>query len=450
MMMRFCSWLVLTAPTTYCYSFPLISYKSCCQNKNSIGCPSHHHTIAKSLRALPSLEDDNGASEQAAANKQEAFSASLLKARLDRETREQQKALALKAERETQIQETSLKEMEEAVDKGELCFLPEFELSCCDIENTENLEQESFGKFQQRKQESRVFDRLVNLIPFGAPIMAFLSYERIASLTTIVAELVANRNFVEVDGGTYRATIIAPAVNGIVVPACVVTFATLLSITISLLRQRQQEIRTSINTEASELRILQAVVDAMPQGLEQEQCWTYLIQYTSRLISESQPSTKIDALEATSGESEMNGFLTQLISFENVRDDLRSQSYSAIARLNSERSARISSLQSTFPGLHYVTLGSLAVSILSCFLLETDQDVLVFLYAFQLRFLWAILTGVFTGFGVVVYDLIDPFQGTYQISGTVNQLYILRSSLCVSVRGSSCTPSSCSISEVED
>ena len=49
-------------------------------------------------------------------------------------------------------------------------------------------------------------------------------------------------------------------------PACVVTFATLLSITISFLRQRQQEIRTAINTEAGELRVLSALVDAFPAG----------------------------------------------------------------------------------------------------------------------------------------------------------------------------------------
>ena len=44
-----------------------------------------------------------------------------------------------------------------------------------------------------------------------------------------------------------------------------------------------------------------------------------------------------------------------------------------------------------------------------------------------------ILVGVFSGFGVVTYDLIEPFQGLYQISNTVNQLYTLRNSLKVAV-----------------
>jgi Protein of unknown function (DUF4239) len=318
---------------------------------------------------------------------------------------------------------TTTKAKEEDPD-GELCLLP--------FSDDDDEQERPLKDFRKEQEGSKQLDRFVNIIPIVVPVLAYFAYENVAQVADILADTLASRNFVEVDGGSYRAQIIAPAINGIVIPACVVTFATLLSITLSFLRQRQQDIRTYINTEAGELRVLQAFVDAFPEGKPKDLCRTYLIQYTSRLIAESQPTTRYDKLDATSGESEMNGFLTQLIQMEDVREDLRSQSYSAVTRLNSERSERISILQSSFPPLHYAVLTVLALSICSCYLLETDQDILVFLYAVQLKLLWAILVGVFTGFAVVCYDLIDPFQGLYQISSTVNQLYTIRESLKVS------------------
>ena len=339
---------------------------------------------------------------------------------------------------------------------GELCVLP-----VCDDDAFEN---DTLEQFQQQQRQSRLVDSLINLlIPTVLPIIAYQNYEYVAQLANTLTDVLSSRMWQEVDGGSYRASIIAPAINGVIMPACVVTFATLLSITISGLRQRQQEIRTAIIQEASELRVLQSLVDAYPDGLTKAQCRSYLIEYTSRLISESKPrittitnmfetttpktpsssssssstpstTKKRPSVSADNGyDTEMNGFFNQLIKLENVRPDLRSESYNAIARLNAQRSERISSLQTSFPALHYATLCVLALSVMSCFLLETDQDILIFLNAVQLKLLWSMLVGVFTGFAVVCYDLIDPFQGSYQISKSVDQLYIIRGTLVASV-----------------
>ena len=73
------------------------------------------------------------------------------------------------------------------------------------------------------------------------------------------------------------------------------------------------------------------------------------------------------------------------------------ETYSALTRLRKERSKRLSSLQSTYPILHYVLLALLGGSICITFLMETNQELLIFLSAIQLRILWSMLIGTFSG-----------------------------------------------------
>jgi hypothetical protein len=286
----------------------------------------------------------------------------------------------------------------------------------------------------KKSSENSWLDVLLSSAPVIAPLIAYFSYEFFASLSDLIIEFLSNKNFVAVDGGAYENKIIAPAINGVVIPAIAILFATLISETISALRQRQQDIRATINMEAGELRVLQSMVDAFPTGPAQDRCRSYLIQYTSRLIAESQSNVNIDNLEAAGGDSEMTGFLCQLNNMKDLRETILGESYNAVARLNSERSTRISSLQSTFPPLHFVILSVLAFSICSAFLVETNQDIIIFLNAVQLKLLWAMLVGVFSALAIVVYDLGDPFRGSYEISKSVDQLYTIRSALRASAR----------------
>jgi hypothetical protein len=105
---------------------------------------------------------------------------------------------------------------------------------------------------------------------------------------------------------------------------------------------------------------------------------------------------------------------------------LLDQTMSAVESLSLERSKRISALQSTFPALHYTILAALALSICLAFLMETDQDILVFLNAIQLRLLWTMLVATYCALGLVCYDLGHPFRGIYQISAGVKELYDVR------------------------
>jgi hypothetical protein len=243
--------------------------------------------------------------------------------------------------------------------------------------------------------------------------------------------LAYERKWVPADGGAYQAKIIAPAINGIVVPTISILFATLTSNTISSLRQRQIDIHTCLNSEAGDLRVLSMLVDAYPMNSQKVRCREYLDQYTSRLIAESADS-KTSKVMYGSTDSEMNGFVAALNQLANGRskssppDVVLSQSYGAVVRLNTIRSSRITALQSTFPVLHYAILELLAASICIAFLVETDQEVLIFLNSIQLRILWTMLIGSITALTVVCWDLSFPFTGSYIISNAVDQLMTIR------------------------
>ena len=101
-----------------------------------------------------------------------------------------------------------------------------------------------------------------------------------------------------------------------------------------------------------------------------------------------------------------------------------SETYDALTRLRNERSIRISALQSTYPMLHYVILALLAGSICTVFLMETNQDLLLFLSAIQLRVLWSMLIGTFSALGVVNYDMIDPFSGSCEYNICVRVWFV--------------------------
>jgi hypothetical protein len=223
--------------------------------------------------------------------------------------------------------------------------------------------------------------RVVRLVPIVAPILAYFTYEELASCVNIIEDFLdSQRAWIAVDGGAYQAKIIAPAVNGVVVPSISILFATLISNTVSSLRQRILDIREAINMEAGDLRVLTTMVDAYPPGCEQDKCRSYLIQYTSRLIAESRPGVKVNNLEPTGMDSEMYGMLGQLNEVANGSDidvppTILAESYGAVTRLNNERCRRISALQSTYPSLHFIIVTMLAVSICVAFLMETNQEV---------------------------------------------------------------------------
>jgi hypothetical protein len=137
-------------------------------------------------------------------------------------------------------------------------------------------------------------------------------------------------------------------------------------------------------------------------------------------------------------DSEMYGLLGEFNTIAKCEDVdipgvLLSESYGAIMRLNNERCRRVSALQSTYPSLHFIIVSMLAISICVAFLMETNQELLIFLNSIQLRILWTMLIGTFSALATVCYDLCDPFAGSNNLSKSVNQLVTIRSALRASM-----------------
>jgi hypothetical protein len=214
---------------------------------------------------------------------------------------------------------------------------------------------------------------VVHLIPICNPVLAYFSYESLAQLVNQIVEFLSDNSWVAVDGGAYQAKIIAPAINGVVVPAISILFATLISNTVSSLRQRLLDIRSAINMESSDLRVLATMVDSFPPGTSRDKVRAYLIQYTCRLIAESSTTTttrgpggvvKMFHNNLGTMDSELYGVLAQLntMSSQGVEEQesssmgatvssssslptfYLSESYAAVTRLNNERCRRISAV----------------------------------------------------------------------------------------------------------
>ena len=219
-------------------------------------------------------------------------------------------------------------------------------------------------------------------------------------------------------------------------------FATLTSTTISSLRERQVSVRNSINMEAGELRALEVLMESFPSGAFKSRARDYLIQYTSRIISESSPGTAEETVTnpRRGMDSELNAFVT-LLNQEHSKDPrgfmsshIISETFSSVAKLREQRQSRITALQSTFPTLHYIVLGLLAFAQCTAFLMETNTQSLLFLNALQLRILWSMLTSTFVACFAVFSDMRTLFSGSYQILPCVDQLYIIRLTLQASAQ----------------
>mmetsp|Transcript_43651 Transcript_43651/g.105837 ORF Transcript_43651/g.105837 Transcript_43651/m.105837 type:complete len:291 (-) Transcript_43651:90-962(-) len=96
-----------------------------------------------------------------------------------------------------------------------------------------------------------------------------------------------------------------------------------------------------------------------------------------------------------------------------IHGNIRERSYEMLDRLSSGRQQRVTSLQTTFPPLHYGTITTLSLAILFVFLIETDRPVILFTNNFQLRLVWGLLVGTITAIYCIGIDLSYPFVGTY-------------------------------------
>ncbi|KAL7561475.1 hypothetical protein ACA910_010989 [Epithemia clementina (nom. ined.)] len=272
-------------------------------------------------------------------------------------------------------------------------------------------------------------------IPPGLAVASFFTYPMVAQSFRALVDVANAHHFAPVDGGQLQSDLLLPVLNGPLLGACSILFATLTAMTIGNLYNRQLAIREALSSEVEELRQLALYIAHLPHASSaQMEATQYLEQHVDgllqydALVSIAEDASMVqdnsNAMIRSSFAIRQAGMdpLTQVLNGllysneDNIPAALIGQMYDSTIRINTFRGQVISALQTRLPAVHYWILTSLAAFIAVIFLMETaGRDVLLFLADFQVRFMWTMLITVFTLIGCVVYDLESPFTGTYII-----------------------------------
>lgn len=329
-------------------------------------------------------------------------------------------------------------------------------------------------------ESSQSSDMLMAWLPLFLPIAAFFGYDEVLSFITWAIDN-GPGNWMAVDGGKKQVELLQPVINGVILPAVSIALGTLSATTINSLRDRQRQLRACLHKEACLLDLLLSgtltIFDGRRRTDERRSALTLLKFYCLRLITESTARFDFDAVSRTgAADSELRAFVRLLHSSPPIRDSVdpsgvplafhegalagferasradargdapsNEQIASFEARvetaveprftdatqfnmqINSKelmmiRSERLSLLQTSFPLEHWACMCLLGVSVVLCFLIETDEKTLQFLDLLQLRVIFTILIGALSGIASICVDLNDPFRGSFRITQSSAQL----------------------------
>jgi Protein of unknown function (DUF4239) len=254
--------------------------------------------------------------------------------------------------------------------------------------------------------------------PLLASIASFALYPTTAVWFHNMVNYLSNNNWEPVDGGQLQWSILLPALNGVVMTAISLLYANLISTTGSQLRQRQITIHESLSNEVAALRNLIQLLPYYPEKARPSFA-KQLRDYTVTLMEEIANTDPQDLRAANQPLTDFRNYLHYWSLSEEpghgIHPNIRERSYETLQAISHARNARITSLQTKFPNLHYVTIAALTLTILLIFLLETDRKVILFLDKFQIRSVWALLVGTVTAICCIGVDLAYPFIGTYTV-----------------------------------
>mmetsp|Transcript_4825 Transcript_4825/g.10244 ORF Transcript_4825/g.10244 Transcript_4825/m.10244 type:complete len:564 (+) Transcript_4825:198-1889(+) len=282
-------------------------------------------------------------------------------------------------------------------------------------------------------------DQFFILLTVVPSLLAFMSWEDISHTLAVFLDKYGAIGRA-VDGGQFAVNLLRPTITGVVVPVISIALATLVSTTVNVLRARQVELRALVNKESCELRLLRRAVFGMfgtrQHANRRAKALALLCGYVEQLERESNVGA-VEALE----ELELSGGicvneldrLAQMLHGVDGAAASRQGSVGVadglILSLNGHRSDRVALLLSVFPVIHWGVLVALSLSVCVTFLLVSNQQILQYLNSVQLRALFAILVGVFSGTATLCLDLADPFRGSFSIAEASTQLGDLR--LCL-------------------
>jgi hypothetical protein len=299
--------------------------------------------------------------------------------------------------------------------------------------------------FSKEDKDLATYASILTVVPIALPLLAFYGYDIAVGLYHEV--ITFGQTWYVVDGGELEAQLLIPVVNGIVLPSISIVLGTLVSSTLSNLRNRQVAIRECLNREVADMTTLATAVDTIfGRYVEDSDVRTRLLlllkQYTERLILESRSTATESSATALSAaktsRNEMDLFQQEIINTQAAHrrqaavDSQHREGYfdepfrlmipTLIMSLNGQRSARLATLLTGYPVQHWIIIGLLYGSVVLCFLEESDGAALQFLGGVQLRGLFTILIGACAAISSLFIDLNDPFRGNFCIKQTTDQL----------------------------
>ena len=255
------------------------------------------------------------------------------------------------------------------------------------------------------------------MIPSVSTLGAFLFFRTMAQSfhstvrwLAIVTETWVPYTLEEID---LQTQVVTQVINGPVITSISLLFATLVSVTLSTLHNRQVEIFNTYSQEMQEAKHLQSLVQHLKDSqVEVVQPMTRSL--TKALLHESfrdKPSPEVD--------TRIDTILFQIHSW--MRSDsspLLMEAQNTLLDVAKARKSHFTKIDTHFPAMHYLTLCFMALSIMAAFLIATDQELNV-LESIPVRLLWSILVGSFSSLAVVCYDLSTPFAGVYKVASSV-------------------------------
>ena len=292
---------------------------------------------------------------------------------------------------------------------------------------------------EQQEETRDVQDQFFVLLALVPSIIAFDVWDEISHTLAVFLDKTGAIGRA-VDGGQFAVNLLRPTITGVVVPVISIALATLVSTTVNVLRARQVELRALINKEACELRLLRRAVRGMFGTRQHASRRARALALLASYVQQLQVESSVGAVQALE-ELQLRGGIA-VNELEQLSEMLHGVDGAAASRqgsvgvadglvqsLNGHRSDRVALLLSVFPGIHWGVLVALSLSIIATFLLNSNQQVLQYLNSVQLRALFAILVGVFSGTATLCFDLANPFTGSFSITEASTQLEDLR--LCL-------------------
>ena len=238
--------------------------------------------------------------------------------------------------------------------------------------------------------------------PLAAGLASFWLYPQTSLWFHTTVNYLSKNTWEPVDGGQLQWSILLPALNGVVMTAISLLYANLISTTGTQLRNRQIMVHSSLSQEVEGLRGLVQLVPYYPPASKAEFA-NFIQGYLHVLMAEIDPhQQRLETLRSHSGplsdyrdglhalsvkddDDDATTTTTTTTTPSSINGNILERSYETLQQIGTARNARITSLQTKFPNLHYVTITALTVAILLIFLLETDRKVILFLEKFQIR-----------------------------------------------------------------